>query len=109
VPARCSQPPQPPTSEAAPYSVKSWIDPTAVELSSSSQTAHKRIYVDAMSPDYTVVGKSEWNGVSVSTSQFADGPPGLYVYGGEALAAELTVSPVDSDIVVPDKCHWLDV
>lgn len=94
----------------APYTVQAWMGSRLQNSSSSGAGARfKTIPVDGDNPIYVVTNKTEWNGSSVSTSQFADGPTGVYAYGGEAAFAELTISPAGQDIVVPDKCPWLNI
>lgn len=92
------------TSGGAPYSIAAWIDPD--EFTPPVVGLSKTIEVDYGSPNYLTTGKTQWTS-GISSARFADGPPGIYVYGGEAQIAEFTVSPVDVDIVVPNKVPWL--
>lgn len=97
------------TGGGAPYAIAAWVDPYAVGESSSSENLTKTISVDYDNPVYLTTGKTQWIPGTVSSSQFADGPPGVYIYGGRAHVAEMTISPVGQAIVVPNKVPWLPV
>lgn len=90
----------------APYSISAWVDPDSSVVSAGIT---KTIEVAHGSPTYTTTNKAEWNGSSISTLQFADGPPGIYAYDGEIEFAEFTVSPTAANIIVPNKVPWLTV
>lgn len=88
------------------FAVSAWVDPDAFTSSSSPLPEAKTIGIDYNNPDYVRTGLAAWNG-SVSAFMFADGRVGAYAFGGAAKFAELTVSPDEQDIVVPNKLPWL--
>lgn len=88
------------------FAVSAWVDPDAFTSSSSPLPEAKTIGIDYNNPDYVRTGLAAWNG-SVSAFMFADGRVGAYAFGGAARFAELTVSPDEQDIVVPNKLPWL--
>lgn len=99
---------------SAPYNIAGWIDPGEAKtgISSSGNFLLKAIPVDYADPTIAFTNKGEWDGSSVSYGQFADGGTGIYVYGGAVRLAEFTVSTTDGEppnIVVPNKCPWLDL
>jgi hypothetical protein len=100
------------TEAAGKYSIAAWLNPVDLGplLSSSGGYLTKTIPVEYGEPTLLVTNKSEWDGSSVSSLYFADGPPGLYVFGGEVRMTEFTASPTagELNIVVANKLPWLD-
>lgn len=92
--------------------ISAWWDPENFGplLSSSAGYRLKVIPIDYGSPLYSILNIAEWDGSSISQLQYGEGAPGLYVYGGEVRFAEFTVTPLlgSPDIIVPNKCDWLE-
>lgn len=88
------------------YELNAWLDPGAsVDPSGITKT----ISVDFNNPIYSLTGLTPWDNATFSASMFADGPPGFFAYMGSARIAEYTVSPVDQDIIIPNKVPWLSL
>ena len=91
------------------FTVRAWVDPY-VDGYSSSANLTKTIPINYSSPQYLATPIQAWDGnlSGAPQNEFADGSPGIYVFGGTARVAEFTVSPANQDIVVPNKVPWLD-